>query len=74
MTEAVNKIMELVAEFQIQAYAIITLSCIAIGYGLIRSSETAEKTKKRIPAVIAGWVIICGCITIGAKYGNSLKF
>lgn len=69
-----SKILELCTEFQNQAYVLITVCCLALGFGLAKSSESEEKTKKRIPAVIVGWIVMCGAITLGAKYGASLKF
>lgn len=38
------------------------------------SEDGTEKLKKRLPFIILGWIIFMGAITLGAKYGASLKF
>ena len=74
MQELAQKFGELCTEFQAQAYIIITISCFFIGLTLSLSEDGAEKLKKRIIYIILGWLLICGAITLGAKYGSSLKF
>lgn len=68
------KIIQLCTEAQAQAYVLITVCCLIIGASLAMSEEGSEKVKKRLPWIITGWVVFCGAITLGAQYGNSLKF
>lgn len=69
-----QKVLELCAEFQGIGYVIITLCCIVIGVIFSLSDEGTEKVKKRAPFIVLGWLLIMGGLTLGAKYGNELRF
>jgi hypothetical protein len=74
MDDIAKKILMLCSDFQAQGYVFITLCMIVIGIGLAASEESMEKTKKRIPYIIIGWIILMGALTLGATYGAKLKF
>ena len=69
-----QKIGDLCSEFQAQGYILITVCCLIIGATFAFSEDGTEKLKKRLPFIILGWIIFMGAITLGAKYGASLKF
>lgn len=69
-----NKIMMLIDEFQTQAYVLLVILFIVIGVTFCFSTEGTEKLKKRGPYIVIGFLLMVGAVTLGAKYGNSLKF
>lgn len=74
MNQIGTQILGLCAEFQSQGYILITISCLIIGAVLALSEDGTEKLKKRGIWIVLGWIIFSGALTIGAQYGNQLKF
>ncbi len=69
-----QKVLQLCSEFQNQGYILITVCCLIIGVSFAFSEDGTEKLKKRAPFIIVGWLIFLGALTLGAKYGNELRF
>lgn len=68
------KIIELITEYRNQAYVLITVCCVVIGTIFALSEDGTEKIKKRLPFIVIGWLLVCGSVTLGARYGASLQF
>lgn len=75
MAEVGEKILMLCSEFQSQLYiAIMTVTVLVNGVGLMIGGETAQKTKKNLAGFVIGAIIVAGAVTLGANYGAKLRF
>lgn len=75
MADVGRILLNLCEELQTELYiALLTVTLVGVGIGFMLSAESAEKTKKRLPWILAGAIVVAGAITLGAKYGAQFKF
>lgn len=74
MSEMGEKVLLLINEFQLQIYIGIIVCFLILGGTLMFSEDGSEKFKKRAPWMVVGVLFALGATTLGAKYGEALKF
>lgn len=75
MQDVARILLDLCEEFQTYLYvALFTVTLASVGIGMMASEESAQKTKKRLPWILLGAIVLGGAITLGAKYGAQFKF